>query len=219
MLYYAIMRKWWKRPHIIGTGAYILFKLIALTLRVKVERHSAVDAKNAYLFAFWHGNQLLPSLVMPGLHQSAMYALVSSSRDGAMLANYLQKCGFGIIRGSSRNNNTAALMQLREKFRDGASVGVGVDGPIGPLYSVKPGIVFLAQKYGATIIPLGSAYSRNWTFTKAWDKFELPKPFARAIFVMGEPYMVASGMSVEEASAELAQRIHAVQARAMDLIR
>ena len=76
------------------------------------------------------------------------------------------------------------------KLKAGYSLGFGIDGPIGPIYKVKPGMTHMAQKLRIPIIPVGSAFSRSWVFEKAWDKYEIPKPFAKAVFYLGKPFII-----------------------------
>lgn len=212
------MRAWWKQPKFLGTIAYWFTKILTATLRIKITVNHKINPKAAYLFAFWHGKQFLPAPSVISLHQSAMCAMVSPSNDGAILAVMLQKIGYEVIRGSSRNSGTRALLSMKQKLEHGTSIGFGIDGPIGPIYKVKPGIAFLAQKCNIQIIPMGSAYSRYWVFNKAWDKFVLPKPFSKAVLVIGEPFSIAADLDIAEACLEVEQRLNAIEQQALALL-
>lgn len=215
-----LLSKWWKRnPKLIGISAYYIFRTLAFTLRVKVQVHGGIDRAQPYLFAFWHGKQLLPSLLAVNYgftHNTC--AMVSPSRDGSLLTAYLNKAGFQIIRGSSRDNGYAALLNLKSKLHQNVSVSFAVDGPIGPQYSIKPGIIYLAKKTGLPIVPIGTAFSNAWIFKKAWDKFQIPKPFARARLVLGDPFFVPDNMTIEEALEQLGEKLHVVEQQAYKLI-
>lgn len=203
------MSKWWKNPRTIGQAVYILSRGLAATMRIQISRHVDIDIKQPYLFAIWHGKQFLPTLVIREQHFTPQCVMVSPSRDGSILATYLSKSGYEIIRGSSRSNNVAALMRLNKKLTDGFSIGFAIDGPIGPIHVVKPGIIYLSQKYKIPIIPVGCAFNKYWIFSKAWDKFELPKPFAKASLVLGAPYLVEQNVSIEQGCLELKNLLHA----------
>ncbi len=201
------MQSWWKNPKIAGNAAFFLLRSLAATLKVKIERHPSIDENRAYLFAFWHGKQFMPGVMLAKLHKTPNVVLVSPSKDGDILTVYLKHFGYNVLRGSSRDNNIRALITMKKQVEKGVSIGFGTDGPIGPIYEVKPGIAYLSKKCSVSIIPVGSAFSRHWTFNKAWDKFEIPKPFAKASLFLGEPFLVTDDMEIKDACAELNKRI------------
>ena len=72
-----------------------------------------------------------------------------------------------------------------------------------PIY-VSPGIVQLARLSGAPIFPL--AYSaRPRRVLETWDRFILPLPFGRGVFLWGAPMTVPR--DADEAAAEDARRM------------
>jgi lysophospholipid acyltransferase (LPLAT)-like uncharacterized protein len=212
------MQTWWKNPKVTGTAAYLLTSFLSMTMRLKVHKHSSITATKPYLFAFWHGKQFLPALMLNKLHHTPSCAMVSPSRDGAILAVMLGKLGYTVTRGSSRDGGLRALLAMKKSLTQGSSVGFGIDGPIGPLYKVKPGMVFLAQKSQIKIIPVGSAFSRYWIFDKAWDKFQLPKPFCKAVLVLGEPFIVHDKDNIEAACVKLEKLLQKAEQEARALI-
>lgn len=199
----------------LGLVAYYVTSLLYKTLRVRLEMHPEYDPKQQYFGAFWHGKQLLPVLSLTREpHQTKQAVLVSPSRDGEILTTCLKKLGYEVMRGSSRQNNIGALSQMVRKLKDGYSLGFGIDGPIGPIYKVKPGMTHLAQKFGIGIIPIGSAFSRKWVIHKAWDKFEIPKPFSKAVIYLGRPLTVPKSAELEDINLQLEQAIHAAERHA-----
>ncbi len=205
------------KRRVIGYAAYFLTFLLGKTLRVSTLKHSSYDPKRPYLFAFWHGKQLLPVLQLVH-HQTARAVLVSPSRDGDILSTCLEKLGYEVVRGSSRHRNIEALVGMMRKLKTGYSLGFGIDGPIGPIYKVKPGMTHMAQKFKIPIIPVGSAFSRRWVVNKAWDKYEIPKPFSKAVFYLGEPFEVLEGADLDASNAVLEGLIQAAEARAVALL-
>lgn len=212
------MQAWWKNPRIVGNFLHIVMLGLVSTLRIKVQKHPSIDPNRAYLFAFWHGKQALPGMVMPRYHNTRRCIMVSPSRDGAMLSVYLKKLGYEVVHGSSRVNNVAVTLRTKQLIEEGVSIGFGIDGPIGPIHVAKPGLVFLAGKCNIQVIPIGSAFSSCWTFHKAWDKFQLPKPFAKSGLVVGEPYSIAEDADIKEECLKLEKLLHQVEQQAADLI-
>ncbi len=198
----------------LGYTAYALSSLLHKSLQLKTEYDPEYDPTKPYLFAFWHGKQLLPVLRLVQ-HQTKRIALVSPSKDGDLLAFWLKRLNYVIIRGSSRDQNTRALHLMRTQLRQGCSLGFGVDGPIGPIYSVKPGMTYLAQKLQIPIIPIGTAFVRPWVLEKAWDRYEIPKPFSKAAFYLGKPLLITKGADLMQSNHLLEVAINTAEARSL----
>lgn len=198
---------------LLGILAYYITALLHGTLRVQIKHHPEYNAKTQYLSAFWHGKQFLPVFEM-SRHQTKRAVLVSASKDGEILATWLEKMGYTVIRGSSRHNNVRALAQMMRALKEGYTIGYGIDGPIGPIYEVKPGMSFMAKKLGLAIIPIGSAFSRRWVIQKAWDRYEIPKPFAKAVLYIGKPIFIPPEANLEQYNTMLASCIHAAETKA-----
>ena len=94
-----------------------------------------------------------------------------------------------------------------------------VDGPRGPVRSVQPGAVWLARLTGQPILPFHIEASPCWT-ARSWDRAQVPKPFARAAIVVGQPIPAppASEERIETARLELEQALHGAARRALELI-
>jgi len=212
------MKYFWKNPKFIGQLAYWIMGLLTVTLRVKIKKSPQFDPNTQYLFAFWHGQQFLPSQIIFAHHHTPKCVMVSPSRDGTILAELLERIGYEIIRGSSRDGNVRVLIGMKNKLEAGYSIGFGIDGPIGPIHIVKPGIAFLAQKCNIQIIPIGSAFSSYWIFEKAWDKFKLPKPFAKASIVFGEPFDIKQINDIDAACLEIGRRVDQADQEAIGII-
>lgn len=181
----------WRRPiyKTLATLAFYILRFLFLTLKVKVIFHEGYEQNKQYLGAFWHGKMFAPMFVAR-THGTKMAVLVSPSKDGDIVSDWLNKLGYETVRGSSRRNNVSALVEMLRKLKEGYSIGIIVDGPLGPIHKVKPGIVHMAQKLEVEIVPVGIAIKRKWVFTRAWDKFELPKPFSKVVMYSGTPVKV-----------------------------
>jgi len=71
-----------------------------------------------------------------------------------------------------------------ERLRLSRLAGHIVDGPKGPAGVVKAGAISLARATGAVIVPMFTSADRAWYF-KSWDRFMIPKPFARVTLRFG----------------------------------
>ena len=91
----------------------------------------------------------------------------------------------------------SALLELSEILASGRDVLLTPDGPRGPVYELGQGIIFLAQKTGARVVPVNMEYSSCWR-VKSWDRFIIPKPFSKVRVIIGQPQDVRSTSSDEE---------------------
>ncbi len=204
---------------LLGNTARLLVGLIYSTMRVTVVIDPAVNTKQQALFAFWHGKQLLPIVELRKIYKMPISVLVSPSKDGDILTVWLQKIRYTVLRGSSRQKNVQGLREMIRQIKMGDSLGFGIDGPIGPIYKVKPGMTHMAQKFCLPIVPMGSAFEKKWVISKAWDKYEIPKPFSKAVFYLGKPIQLESHARLDEENLKLEQLIHDAGSKAQELLR
>ena len=78
---------------------------------------------------------------------------------------------------------TVETLRALKNQRD---VGITMDGPQGPRYLAKPGAAFLARKSGHPVIPFCVSADKKWIMN-SWDHFQIPKPFSRAVVLIGNP--------------------------------
>ena len=106
--------------------------------------------------------------------------------------------GFTMVRGSSGKDSIKSVLKLIKLVKSGHSAGTPLDGPKGPIYEVKPGMLYLAQKSGKALVPVGVAFSNKWTFEKAWDKFQMPKPFSKMVCLIGDPILIPGDANLDD---------------------
>jgi len=128
-------------------------------------------------------------------------ALISASRDGDLLADAIRRFEYDVVRGSSSRLGASAILQLTQMLASGCDVVITPDGPRGPAYELGPGIIFLAQKSGAAVLPMNLEYSRCWRLG-SWDGFIVPRPFARVRVLIDEPHRVKSTRTLGEFESE-----------------
>jgi lysophospholipid acyltransferase (LPLAT)-like uncharacterized protein len=187
----------WRARWLIAFGYYLL-QVWARTLRYKVEDQAEVVHKPVtknYIGCLWHNRLLvLPFILRRFTPNRRGAALISASRDGDLLTDAIRRFGFEVIRGSSSKMGASALLQLSEVLDKGGDVVITPDGPRGPVYELGPGPIFLAQKTGASVLPINLEYSSCWRF-KSWDRFILPRPFSKVRVTFGEPQQIPNTAS------------------------
>jgi len=135
------------------------------------------------IFAFWHGRLLMPTAAIRGFGAAVM---ISRHADGEVIARIAERLGSRTVRGSSTRGGATALMEMVEVLRAGGHGVITPDGPRGPREVAQAGAVFAASRAGVPIVPIGAASPGGWTL-RSWDRFRIPRPFARVSMVLGEP--------------------------------
>lgn len=162
--------------------AAALIRLLGSTLRYRdicdPEITPGDSRPGPAIFVFWHRSLLACAYRFRG---QGIAILISRSFDGELIARTVERLGFLAIRGSSSRAGAAGLRGLERAYNQGRICAFTADGPRGPAMVAKPGAVQLAQLTVATCI--GAFYvlpDRAWTLP-SWDKFLIPKPFARVV--------------------------------------
>ena len=138
------------------------------------------------IFAFWHSDDLA---LLGFCSFRKLGILISRSNDGELLSKILSKLGFNLIRGSSSNGGTQGLLGMINYLNDDGQVGVAVDGPRGPIYEVKPGVVELTRRSSKPIIPVRAYADQAWFVPKSWNKTFLPRPFTTIRIIFKDPIL------------------------------
>jgi lysophospholipid acyltransferase (LPLAT)-like uncharacterized protein len=182
-----------------------LLQLWGRTLRYEIDDRAGVVGRSVtenYIGALWHNRLLVFPLVLrrffPERHGAA---LISASRDGDLLADAVRRFGYDVVRGSSSRLGASAILRLTQVLASGGDVVITPDGPRGPAYELGPGIIFLAQKSGAAVVPMNLEYSRCWRLG-SWDRFIVPRPFAKVRVLINRPHRVKSTVTPEEFESE-----------------
>jgi hypothetical protein len=182
-----------------------LLQLWVRTLRYEIDDRAGVLGKPVdqnYIGSLWHNRLLIFPFVLRRFFSNRRgAALISASRDGDLLADAIARFGFDVVRGSSSRLGASAILQLTDVLASGRDVVITPDGPRGPAYELGPGIIFLAQKSGAAVLPVNMEYSSCWRL-KSWDRFVLPRPFAKIRVIIGQPHRVRSTNTVDDFEAE-----------------
>jgi lysophospholipid acyltransferase (LPLAT)-like uncharacterized protein len=156
-------------------------------------------SSQSYVYSVLHCHQI--AAVIQG--ETGTGAMVSRSADGELLIPCLWLRGIVPIRGSNRHKTgdkggLGAIDALVEHIAGGSPGYLAVDGPRGPRNRVHKGIAVLSQRTGAAVVNLVAIPSRRWIFTRAWDRFQIPKPFSMIHGYFGEPIFPWKEESVEQ---------------------
>ena len=193
--------------------AYMTF--VGWTTRLRTVRGDIPEKIHAgserVIYAFWHQRQVFFTVS----HQDAhIVLLISRSKDGDLIAKIISLCGVAAVRGSSSRGAAAAARELLETLRSGYDIGITPDGPKGPAREVKEGVLRVAQLSRLPIVPITNALSNKIEIAKAWDRFQVPLPFGRAVVLYGEPIRVGANDDLAVKAAELKAELDRITAEA-----
>ncbi len=147
-----------------------------------------------FIACMWHYSLLYG---MSRAEGRGWVVMASASEDAEYIARALHLMGQVTVRGSRTKGGLAALRELRAQMRDhGRRAAIVGDGSQGPALELQAGVVLLASKTGAPILPLAWGADRYWAF-RSWDRTALPKPFARVNMCFGEPISVPAGLTAQ----------------------
>ena len=185
------------RKRVLAAAIYALIRLLAATVSYRFDGPLQLFKTNPpqpVIYCIWHNRLALcipvfRKYVKKRQPSRRMAAMVSASRDGAMLARILELLRVQPVRGSSSRRGHQALLELTTWGERGYDLAITPDGPRGPCYVVQEGVIALAQLTGQPIVP--ASINVNWKIrARSWDRFQIPLPLARVTVKMAEPIHV-----------------------------
>ena len=192
-------------------AALSLHRATLKTRRVHFDRYLELKARGVpILFALWHGRMFLS--IQAHRHEGIV-TMASRSKDGEIIARWLERNGYEVVRGSSSRGGSEALRDMVRRVRAGKTAALTVDGPTGPARVVQPGIIHLARLTGAWILPITFSSDRP-RFLGSWDRYLTPLPFSGNVVLYGEPFPIGQETSDGEAADRIAAALDGVTAEA-----
>lgn len=189
---------------ILSKIAYYYIYFTKKTLRLKeIDLVGRFNEQSVY--ALWHGEQILPLCLNSG---RKIVAMCSMSKDGEIQAGVLKDFGYIAVRGSSSRRAERALIEVIRYAKKGHGVAFTVDGPKGPIYKVKSGLLLVSQKVGIRLIPISALSKNSLVFNKAWDKFKVPLPFSKTVVVYGYPIEILKQDDLEQKALVVEQALN-----------
>jgi len=188
----------------------IIIRLLRFTVRWQYIGSTIRPENTPCIISCWHSRLLMTPFII-GKWQGPV--IISDHRDGELIAAVFGKFGLQASRGSSSKGGARALLKLIRLAKAGASPGVTPDGPRGPAQVVKAGIAQIAIKSSLPVVPVCYACNR-FKRLSSWDKFYIPKPFAKGIVVVGEPLYAKDGESIESFTQRIQQAMDTNQQQA-----
>jgi len=208
---------WSRRAQIplIAAAVYSVIRLLGPTLRYEVlgwqHAEGVYASGKRCIWAFWH-RVILP--IVWWHRDQGTVVMNTTAFDGQWTRKVIEWLGFGTAQGSSSRGGLRGLAVMARRLEEGLDCAFTIDGPRGPRYVAKPGPVMLARKTGCPVMVFHIGVDRGKTFTKTWDQFLLPMPFARAAILFAPPIYVPP-----DADQQMLEAKHAEMQRELERVR
>jgi hypothetical protein len=192
-------------------SSYRFEKLIGEDIADKIVTNGKV-----YAPCYWHQHTILCLYLIRSWIKRGFSAgfIVSASVDGDVPAKIATAWGAKVVRGSAVRTGALAMRDIHQVMKSGCSIVTAADGPGGPKYGFKSGVVLMSRIGSAPMIPIACAASSAW-YLDRWDNFMVPKPFSRIVMAVGEPQQVPPGSSIDQ----MEQHRASMEAAILDLMR
>jgi lysophospholipid acyltransferase (LPLAT)-like uncharacterized protein len=198
----------WQRIQIFLAAwiGYFAVLLVGRSLRWEIFGWGSWEAARqmgkGLIYTFWHREIFAATWFW---RKRGIVVMTSQNFDGEIIARIILKQGYGAARGSSSRGATRALVEMIRCVRGGSDAAFTIDGPRGPRFVAKPGVVQLAKATGAAILCFHAAVRRAFVFRKSWDLTEFPFPFTRAAMFIAPPIVVPHDADRAEQARKLQQ--------------
>jgi lysophospholipid acyltransferase (LPLAT)-like uncharacterized protein len=181
---------WLRPPFVVGAWTvaglwYVGNELVRLTSDVRIEGAEKLRGLDRYILCGWH-NTIGPFLVafprLEGhvwLNHPAWFM-----KPVHLLVGWM---GVELALGSSGERGRAAAKAVSDALRRGARTVIWPDGPAGPPFVAKSGVLHIAYESGAPIVPYRIATRGDLRITRSWDQKRFPLPFGAVHVMIGDP--------------------------------
>jgi hypothetical protein len=145
--------------------------------------------KEKVVGATWHRGAIFLVWFFRKAHPMIMF---SRSKDGDLLAAFAERLGVQPVRGSSSRGGRAALKAMVRYLKQPGDrkAATVVDGPRGPRFRVKKGMIMAAMLADVPLLPIMVSAHPALTLKRTWDRTLIPLPFSRVLVSYAKPWKV-----------------------------
>jgi lysophospholipid acyltransferase (LPLAT)-like uncharacterized protein len=209
-----------RKTRLITTLAAMVVNAWFSTCRVRIpdqEGHRRfVLSETSGVGATWHRGAIFAVWFFRKLHPLILF---SRSKDGELIAEFARRLGVVPVRGSSSRGGREALREMVRFFSQPGvrRAGTVMDGPRGPRYVAKMGMIALAKLAGVPFVPVMVSAWPAITLKNTWDRTMIPLPFSKVVVLYGDPIHIprdARGPALEALRLEVEKRLNDMRRQA-----
>lgn len=182
-------------------AAYLLRAIVTVlfwTLRIEIRGKEVFsELRGSALIAIWHSKLLLLApLIRTVLPVVPISVLISKSRDGNIPSLYAETYNEVEVIRVGHKTRHGALLQTMQALESNRHVIITPDGPRGPAETIKPGVIFAAQKCQRPVITM-SWHASRCIRLHSWDRFCIPLPFSKITVSFSTPFFFSESDTPE----------------------
>ncbi len=193
-------------------AAYV--RLVAATSRID----GAAVTQDQVVLAFWHEYNLVAATATYRLRRGRPHVSFSTQTfRGEVMNALLASLGGGSVPLPAEGERAEAARLSRELARlgrEGATLAVSPDGPMGPYRRAKPGALIVARESGLALQAWALVARPSIRMKGRWDRQIVPLPFGRLGVIQAEPIPVAPNEPIRPLLARLQAALDEVAAGA-----
>lgn len=182
-----------------------LFRIYSSLFKFRFIKGEYKTLEDHLIYAFWHQDILA---LFPLYHSARMVAMISPSKDGMMLQKGIELFGLEILPASSHKNSVQGVKLALRAISKNKQMAIAVDGPRGPRFEPKEGILFLSKATKKPIVPVVIKQENVFQVKKSWDQMKIFKPFKPIEVFVGEPQFFEHVQDLKEAMLGLTKDAH-----------
>lgn len=133
------------------------------------------------LLVMWHERSVMGALHWP-VDVAPLSSLYANSPIGRISGALQRQVGLQPMQMSNKRSNRAASRMVLKRVRDGVSIGMTGDGPLGPALQVKDAPLDWARATGIPVFCYAFATTRGRRL-RSWDQMLVPRLFGRGAYV------------------------------------
>ena len=138
-------------------------------------------ADGPVLLVMWHERSAMGPVHWP-LRDGQLSSLYASSPIGRVSGAMQRQFGLRPMEMSNAQGNVAASRTILKRVREGVSIGMTGDGPLGPALVVKDAPLDWARVIQRPVYGYAFATTKHVRL-RTWDYMMMPKPFGRGAVV------------------------------------
>lgn len=196
-----------------GRAMALYVRLVARTSRV-----SGKVTRDQVVLAFWHEYNLVAS-VAARVRRNDLHHVSFSTQTyrGLVMDAMLAGLGAGSVplpRPDQKGEAARLALELARLGREGSTVAVSPDGPLGPYRRAKPGALLVARESGLPLQCWALTARPHIRLGGRWDRHIVPLPFSRVRVIEAEPIAVPEKAPLRPLLARLQGALDEVAERA-----
>jgi hypothetical protein len=166
------------------------------------------------VFAIWHESNLVACTANFKL-RATKRVISFSTRGfrGIVMNTMLEALGSAVVALPEEQNRAEAArlaLEMARIGREGESLVVSCDGPLGPYRVAKPGVLIVARESGLPIQPWAVSIRPALRLAGRWDRHLVPLPFCRMRVDEGTQIRIAVREPLKPRLAELQAALEGV---------